>query len=253
MVVLITYEWNLLRLAQLHQKRTIMKITRLKSHNGFTIIELMIALTVLSIILVIASVLMIQIGSLYSKGVNAATLQNATRNITDDISSGIQFSGGTPGYGSSIPGPPQVNVFCINRTRYTYVLQRELGNDSSYNPVQYTEHVMWRDTMDIDTCLNTLDLSQPDPTSGRPQSITRSVPGSGYEMIPEHVSITRFKIVETPPLGSGVWAIDISTAYGDYDLVVTSDPTGKATCNGGAGTQFCSTANISLTVKRRVQ
>ncbi len=46
-----------------------MSMKSLKSTRGFTIVELMIALTVLSTILVMATVIMINIGVLYSKGV----------------------------------------------------------------------------------------------------------------------------------------------------------------------------------------
>lgn len=239
------------------------------SQQGFTIVELMIALSVLSTLLVMATVLMIQIGSLYSKGVNQANLQNATRNLSHDITTALQFSGAAPPACAQTPvttchsistdpaHPNPVNysglviyAYCINNTRYSYVMNREHGDDNSFSPVQHTEHVLWRDTMKSNATCYPLDLTQGLPNDGN------TVAGTGYEMMPNHMRLTRFKTVESAP-GSGIYSVDIWTAYGDSDLVKvdTSDnpaTAGQPSCQGGAGTQYCALAKISTTVARRL-
>lgn len=220
--------------------------------KGFTIVELMIALSVLSTILVMATAIMVQIGNLYSKGLNSANLQNTNRNIISDVSSALQFSGNPPLPCTETPTTCYADThsgmyaFCIGTTRYSYVLNRELGNDNGVT----TTHVLWRDTMSSNSACTPLDLSQPDPTAvaGDVDGIPNST--NGYEMMPEHMRLTKFKVVESPS-GSGFYSVDVWMAFGDSDLVNTAAD-GSATCNSGAGTQYCALSNISQTVIRRI-
>ncbi len=228
----------------------------------------MIALSVLSTILVMSTVILIQIGGLYSKGVNSANLQNANRSVMSDLSGTIQLSGVAPGpcsatavtcYTSPDPAdmtPAHQNpvtyngvpiyAYCINTIRYSYVLNREQGTDSS-NVV--TPHVLWRDTITSPASCWPLNISQnavtaDDAADGSGQ------PSKGYNLVPDHVRLTRLKVIESPA-NSGIHAIDVWMAYGDNDLVHT-DSTGHNICEGGKGTQFCAISHLSTTVTRRV-
>ena len=210
----------------------------------------MIALSVLSVLLIIATVIMMQIGRLYTKGVNAANLQNTNRNVMTDITSLIEFSGTTPVISApSAPYPANadthpaltsVNAFCLGTTRYSYVLDRELGQDSSSGNA--TAHVLWRDTIPGGGGCTPLDLSHAGTPSGS---------GEGYEMVQAHMRLTKLTVTETPA-NSGVYTVDAWMAYGDQDLVNTDTTTRRSTCNGGAGTEFCSISELTTAIKRRV-
>src|SRR5665213_3568651 len=95
---------------------------RRKSETGFTIVELMIAMTVLSVLLLLASVTLIQIGRLYSKGSNEAETQNTARNIINQVASEIQFGGSAP-----LPSSPTAGAYCVGSQRYTYQLGQQLA------------------------------------------------------------------------------------------------------------------------------
>ena len=249
------------------------KIIALKSGDGFTIVELMIALSVLSVILVMTTVVLIQIGALYVKGVNAANLQNTSRIIVADVSASLQFSGNAPasctvnGAGTSCDANPptgasytnpqsyttgsvsvSVHAFCIGTVRYSYVLDSEQGTDNAANSVTgtaagaVTPHVLWRDIILPNTPCQPLDLSQTTVPN------TDGTPSGGYDMASDHMRLTRFKI--WPPAGDSSYGIDVWMAYGDSDLVNTS-ASGQSTCSGGAGTQFCSVSQISSAVRGR--
>lgn len=238
----------------------------------------MIALSVFSTILIMATVILIQIGSLYSKGVNAANLQNTNRTIAADVTAALQFSGNVPSpttpspcpasaitcYAPSVPSYPtdprnvgsgagqmQVYAFCVDKVRYSYALNRELGTDQGTSPQAVTPHVLWRDIMTSknDPCVP-LDLSQTDPSSGGAYNST-----GGYEMASNHMRLTRFKVQQASST-SNIYNVNVWMAYGDSDLVQTqgsggSTP-GHSICNGGSGTQFCSVSQISTTVTGRV-
>ena len=240
-----------------------MALTKLKSNEGFTIVELLIALSVLSTILLMSSAIMIQISNIYSKGVNSANLQNTTRNINSDLGSSIQFSPSAPSpctvtpvtcYGGTAPyaGTPGklTYAFCINKTRYSYVLNREMGDDSAKTSDKHTEHVLWRDTMTTTANCKPLDLRKSNPSD----SDVTSVQGSGYEMMPIHMRLTKFRVMEKSP-DSGVYDVSVWLAYGDSDLMTstTIDSTGHTNCLGDIGSAFCATSLIDSTVTRRLQ
>lgn len=236
-----------------------MKMRKLGANRGFTVIELMIALSILSVILVTAASLMIRIGSLYSKGVNAANLQNANRNIISDITTTLEFSGSSPSgcatdigitcYTDKINAAgTDVYAYCIGTTRFSYVLNRKSGTTEApgFSPVP---HVLWRDTMQTSGVCTPLDIVTK-PTIGL-ETDPSTVPNSGYDMVPANMRLTRFRIEQLPPNTSGIYKVDVWMAYGDSDLV-QADGDGHVTCSGGPGNQYCSGANISTTVVRRV-
>ncbi len=213
-----------------------MRLKAIKSSRGFTIVELMIALSVLSTILVLATVIMINIGSLYSKGVNLSNLQNTNRNILSGVSSSFQFTG--QNLQKPLPNPNTDDVYaaCIGTTRYSYVLNKELGNDIAGPP---TAHVLWRDTMKSSATCTALNLTVGNPTASAADSI------EGSEMVGAHMRLIKFNIAGTDPYDIDVWL-----AYGDSDLLcdtgdpgncdpgqvlkVTANPD-RVLCKGGAG------------------
>jgi prepilin-type N-terminal cleavage/methylation domain-containing protein len=246
-----------------------MKHVKLRSEQGFTIVELMIALSVLSVLLITATLILIQIGALYSKGVNAADLQNVNRNVVSDLTGQLQFSGKVPAgcvpiandvtcYVPSNPLSPSpttihnntdgtdetIYSYCIGKTRYSYVMNRELGTDSGTTPTQVTQHVLWRDTMTSTSSCPPADIVNGTHLDDPPSS------GDGYEMMGSHMRLTRFNI--QPLAGSnGVYTVQAWMAFGDSDLVQTQSD-GTSTCSSGKGTQFCAISTISTQVTGRV-
>jgi prepilin-type N-terminal cleavage/methylation domain-containing protein len=218
-----------------------MKLKRMRTNQGFTIVELMIALSILSILLITSTVILIQISRWYSKGVNAASLQNVSRNVTSDITSALQFSGTSP---TPISGPAAgsgIKWFCLGKVRYSYVEGRKLGVDTSPEPDITTNHVLWRDVMPSAATCNALDIT-----------VAGAVPGNeGYEMVGPNMRITSLSLAETP-LASGIYTLSLSLAYGDQDLL--SATTGwDVGCKGGPGSDFCSTSRQTSTITRRIK
>lgn len=227
------------------------------AEQGFTIVELMIALSIFSVILIVSTVVLIQIGALYSKGVNSADLQNATRTVVADISGQLQFSGRAPQGCTDIVKTCYANTrnnfdaantpvysYCIGRTRYSYVLNRALGTDPSYNPAQATQHVLWRDTLTDDSC-PVLDIINSNNLSAAPSK------GDGYEMLGAHMSLTKFWVKQVSG-SSGIYRAEVWTAFGDNDLLNKDLSTGKANCIGSVGSQFCATSQISTQLTGRI-
>lgn len=214
----------------------------------------MVALSVLSTILVISTVIMVQISKWYSKGVNTANLQNASRNITADVTSALQFSGIAPLANRTKdpvcqPAPvgcAKVYAYCLGNIRYSYILDRKLGTDEGTSPAVPTEHVLWRDTMKTSANCNPLNITVP----GTPRDADTNTDIGGYEMAAANMRLMRFDLSETPA-GSGIYTLVLNMAYGDGDLVVNNG--GKAGCKGGQGTEFCAASNNQTSISRRLK
>lgn len=192
--------------------------------TGFTIIELLIATLVFSTILLILSSGLIQIGRQYYKGITTSRTQQVTRNVIDDISRNIQFSGDkTP---ITVHGAGTF-YFCINNYRYTYKLNTKLVANSS-------NHVFVRDIYPAcDAPANLADIS--------------SLSGAS-ELLAANMRLAN--LVISPPSGS-LYTVTIRVASGDDDLLDLSTPT-AAKCKSQAGSQFCATAELQTTVQKRI-
>ena len=230
--------------------RRIFTIKEFKSalgQSGFTIVELMIALSVLSVLLLMSTLTLIGIGKLYSKGINQAATQNAARNITNDLASQLQLAGGTP-----VINPTGQHVVCIGNQRYTYQLNTELTNSPN-------SHILWHDSMNGTDC-SALNLNSPSPND--PETIG----GSGSEMLAVNMWLTDFDVARG--VGS-IYNLRVSVAYGSNDLLcdsgtpgdcsasgisnhLTNHTPGGILCKGGDGNEYCAVSSLSTTITRRL-
>lgn len=99
-----------------------------KNDRGFTIIELLIATVVFSVILVVILAAFVQISRLFYKGVNMSNTQDDTRRALNDIASDIQFASSSPPSACTGSGCP--NYFCVGNHRYTFFLGAQVGYTS---------------------------------------------------------------------------------------------------------------------------
>jgi prepilin-type N-terminal cleavage/methylation domain-containing protein len=103
--------------------------------KGFTIIELLIATVVFSIVLVVVLAAFVQTSRLFYKGVNMDNTQEDTRNVTQDIADDLKFAGGPPTFPATAPIPytanystsPTLQYFCVGLHRYDFQIGHQLG------------------------------------------------------------------------------------------------------------------------------
>lgn len=244
------------------------KIIR-KSQTGFTIVELMIALSVLSILLLLSALTLINLGKIYVKGNNQANAQNIARNIIGDLSSQLQLGGATPIINIDSPNS---GSFCIGTTRYDYIVGRQVDGRSA----SATQHALWRDTMTSSGACPTLASMQSNTPHDSLSNKDSNGNFIGTELIPANVRLTNFNVTPVSQQ-SGVYKISVGVAYGDDDLLcvrgvandcnsswiaqntathendlenVTSNQT--VGCVVDIGQQFCAASNLSVTVARRL-
>lgn len=203
--------------------------------RGFTIIELMIATLIFSIILLICLAAFLQVGRLFYKGVNLSLTQDDTRDIMSSISNDIRFSKNSPITNNM--GTPN-GYFCIGMHRYKYMLGNHLYLGS-------------------ENLSNNYGLVREDISAGCPSP---TVPGSGSN--------------PTEMLGNSMQLNDLGVScantqcnvsvrvvfYGDDNSVFESPShpgytpsqaltAPDARCTGAlSGSQYCATADFTSTV-----
>lgn len=247
------------------------------SQAGFTIVELMIATAVLSTILLLATVLMTNIGNLYQKGVNQANTQDEARSIIDQASQDLKYN---PSFTSgsaqtSLPGGTAVTIYayCIGSVRYSFITGYKIGSSGtdttpqggSY-PWPVSPHVLWRDngSSTYTTGLHNITGCTPVNVTDPDGALVTSDP-SGTELIAPNSRLSAFSISDSSP-----YNIVVGVAYGDVDLLsnagsmlsnlttysagtpVGNPTTVSVTCAGNEGDQFCTTASLSTAVVPRI-
>lgn len=218
--------------------------------DGFTIVELMIATAVFSLVLMVVLYGVLSFSHTYYRGVNSSTTQNMARTIINNVAQAIEFSG------SSITATPASEsagnkyYFCAGGATYYYVLGALYdGTATASNPGLYVEP---------GTCTSV----PPDFSNPR-----------GTELLASNMRITYLSV--QPSSGNpSLYTIGIGLAYGDSDLLCSkslgtgaggcASPADTASqlvagtnpddvaCRSGTGYQFCAHAGLSTKVLLRV-
>jgi len=202
-----------------------------KNLSGFTIVELMIATTVFSVILLLATFGLLQVGRTYYKGITLTKTQNVARSIIDTISQDIQFSGESVNKPDNYPtisetDPNPTYAICIGNNRYSVKLDQKVGG---------TYHGLLVD----------------ESNSCEPQDFADII-GTPKELLDTNMRVAKLSIDNST--NPDLYTINLTIIYGDNDLLnnVISDSNYHKQClSAQAGTQFCSVVNLSTTVQKR--
>lgn len=194
---------------------------RLKQ-GGFTIVELMIATVVFSMVLLVVTSAIVQFGRVYYKGVVQSRTQERARSITEDITKTIQFSRGIPSAEASAPSGYKYR--CIGDRRYTY---KKDVQQSSMQPVLRVENI-------TGGC----------STSPIPGANAKELMGEGMQLLD--------LIINEDPSGSGLWKVEVKLIYGSNSNMNGSGPNKqcKSIILGG---QFCARSEFTTTVSKRLR
>lgn len=213
--------------------------------SGFTIVELMIATAVFSVVLIIIVFGIISITKTYTKGITVTNTQNIARNIVNDVSQSIQFDGcgssgscltPTGGIGAGV-----AETLCIGAKEYIY----QVGYEVEPPPVSHYQS---------DQSLNGLvvidGVSCPlAPSSFRTASVANSI-----EFLNPNMRLSYFNVSKVSG-STSLYNVDVEITYGNDDVLTSPvDATdGTTACLGTAAQQdFCATAKLDTVVQARV-
>jgi prepilin-type N-terminal cleavage/methylation domain-containing protein len=203
----------------------------LERMRGFTIVELMMATLIFSVILLMVTLGVLQVNRVYYRGVTEASTQAVARSIIDTISQSIQFNGGT------IAPLPTTTPLVAGSTYYVCVNNQQFVYRAGYQLVSGS------------------------PGSGQTNKalIQRPIAGScvappvgytGRELLNPNMRISNLQISQVGT--SNLYKVQVHVVYGD--AAVLNNPTSMTpTCKGiRAGNQFCSVSDLSTIVEKRI-
>jgi prepilin-type N-terminal cleavage/methylation domain-containing protein len=209
--------------------------------DGFTIIELLVATSILSVILLLVTGMLISISNLFLKDVNQSKIQDTVRSISDELSNQLQLTADQPQLGSQVIAGVRINTYCIGPNRYSFVLDTQMGTNTGQIP-----HVLWRDTPKTGCDPSrAAHLTRPGFPSNQP---------NGADLISTGSQLTDFCIGTfnsgTCLPAASPYTVSIGVGYGASDLLHVAGI--NSSCNVQIGDQFCATASLVTTVANRL-
>ncbi|MBA2278920.1 prepilin-type N-terminal cleavage/methylation domain-containing protein [Candidatus Saccharibacteria bacterium] len=213
-----------------------------KNQHGFTIIELMIATAVFSLVLLVCAAAVAHVGRIYYKGIVTSRTQDTARRINQEVSTVAQFTGSS---GIRSTGPVTLSgidtyAYCIGNTRFSYAKDKALGTG-----LGKSAHVLWKDSHgQTEACI--------------PLDLTQTIPGGadGSELLGPNMRLPIFSVVAANKLVT----INLTVTYGDSsDLFIPEDLAAVPAipaytiCKGLlVGGQFCAVSSINTSVLKRL-
>ncbi|MBI2007831.1 prepilin-type N-terminal cleavage/methylation domain-containing protein [Candidatus Saccharibacteria bacterium] len=228
---------------------------RQKNH-GFTVMELMIATTIFSILLLLSLAGFLQIGQLFYKGVNITRTSDTGKQAISSIKDDISFDTGTTVITRQGPYPISVTIpsgtttysryyFCAGPNRYSFVQGRLLNSEEAAQELKSaTSSFNWykfgllKEKLTVNGC--------PNPFTGTP-----IVAANTTELLGDKMRLSNLTI--QPVLGS-LYTLNVHIAYG-IDEVLTSPPTSTTVkCQSGANfSRYCFVTDVRTTVRKGFQ
>lgn len=197
------------------------------SQAGFTIVELMIATLVFSVILLVITVGVMAFTNSYYKGVNSSATQNAAQSAVDDISQAIQF-GGSGTVGVSAPAAGSDGVFCAGTRLFLF-----------------SSGVQYMGATPTDGNWGLYMINNPNTASCTRTGLTAAQLAGGSELLSPRMRVADFSLGQ---LGASptTWQVTLRVAYGDADLLCSVARNGNAGgCSGSGSTNLAASANFA--------
>lgn len=216
-----------------------------KNKAGFTIVELLIASAVFSVVLIGALAGFMQIGRLFYKGTSISTTQETAKQILNDVSDSIQTAANV----SAAQIDDTFDYYCVGNVRYTYEIGRAVDTSATDSFTRNDRYGLIRDNLPTSSA-----CAPPCPQAPAVCKDGQTPWTSPVELLGDNMRLQEFKIQPVPSISIDYFNVSLVVAYGDDDLLeleVASDPA-TIRCIGvsAKNEQFCAVAKYSTSLKR---
>lgn len=221
------------------------KIKNGQKSYGFTIVELLIASAVFSIVLIGALTGFLQIGRVFYKGTSLATTQETAKQVLNDVADSVQTAAAVSPALSDAP----YNYYCIGSVRYTYKIGRAVDTSHTDSFSRSDRYGLVKDNLpSSDAC------APPCPVAPAPCTANQTRWTSPVELLGDNMRLQEFKLQPNPSVSVDYYTISVVVAFGDDDLLelATSGDEASIRCKGTSsqGQHFCAVAKYSTSLKR---
>lgn len=197
-------------------RRSPMLTKYIQRQRGFTIIELLIATTVFSVVLLVVMSAIVQMGRLYYKSNTMSRTQEMTRSILDDVTRAIQYSPAqVVTHRPASPADSEVTGLCIGGRRFSMALGRQLNKDVPGERSLISDQVSG-------TCVSAQRIS-----GGAVLTPTSK------ELLVDKMRIVKMDVQPAFNGNNSAYRVTVRMIYGDNDLICDTNIAGS--CSGTAG------------------
>ena len=216
--------------------------------GGFTIIELLIATAVFSIVLMTALAGFLQIGRLFYQGVSTTQTQTVVNQLFQDIVGNFQTAANI----SSLQSTNGYTYYCIGNSRYTYNIGKKVILADSPNHAALASGGNFGLLKDI--LPGATACAPPCNDLGGGACSAGTVPfKSPIELLGDNMRVESFNLQQNPNVGPNFYNVSVVIAYGDDDLLDYTNPKDHSTvfCKSGSfNQQFCAVSRLDSGVYR---
>lgn len=219
---------------------------RRRDQRGFTLVELMVATTVFTVIMATVAAMLVQYSNSQRKAVNETAVQNVARDVIDQVSQSLQFEGRSV---TALSSTDNTIGYCIGTTRYSVALGRQVTTS--------TTHAAMVDRTGIGC-------------GGSAQLVRTATSGLvGTELVGNQMRMANFDITSAQ---TGLYSVTLRVVFGATDLLcsqsasVSCNPADNATstifdgenipadttCKTGKDGRFCAVSELATTVRSRL-
>lgn len=216
-------------------------------NQGFTIVELLIASAVFSVVLIGALAGFLQIGRVFYKGTSLAATQETARQILNEVSDNIQNAASV----SSVQSDTPYDYFCVGNVRYTFEIGRAVDTSNTDSFTRNDRYGLMKDTLPGSNA-----CAPPCPKSPAPCEADQTRWDSPVELLGDNMRLQDFKIQSNTSISADYYTISVVVAFGDSDLLELATPGDESSirCKGTSseGQHFCAVARYSTSIKRGI-
>lgn len=225
-------------------------------NNGFTLIELMLAMTFISILLVAIAMTTIQIGNIYNKGVTLREVNQGGRNVSEElqrsIASSVPFDA-TPKKDDSPATATSKYVvrdgggrLCLGDYTYAWNYGRSIAGDAGAPAVfnKYNDGSVVRFTKVADPS-GALCAT---PETAIPKANSTELLSSGDRDLVVH-SFTLTKTADDPNANQALYAISMIIGTNDTAQLTTDDASCKPPSENVGDENYCSVNQFDIVAR----
>ena len=224
------------------------------SKKGFTLIELMLAMTFISVLLIAIALTTIQISTIYTKGITLREVDQAGRTVSDELQRSIASSVPFNTTPKSVTTPTSKYVvrdgggrLCLGDYSYAWnygsALRGGAGAPAVYNKYSDGSEVRFAKVEDAGGALCANDSVQTIDKSKASDLLT-----SGDRDLVMH-QFTISQTAENDEIGQALYAISMVIGTNDREQLTANDASCKPPAEGAGDEAYCSVNQFDIVAR----
>lgn len=211
--------------------------THLTKQNGFTLVELMLAIAFIGFLILFTVIASLQVMRTYNKGLAVKEINQTARTIVDEMGRAIRASTYTAINITPNTAVPTQSRVCIAGVSYVWNIAGQSVNKFSSSGTPAVTFVRVNDAAGA-LC---------SPSGGVYPNVD---PAQAAPLLSNRVWVQNLTITKNSTTGLATISLQLSTTDDPTSPVLETIP-GGVRCKGTAGDQFCAVATLSTTVTMR--